>query len=58
MGQMLRLWKTILELELDALKVIYGQIAGGVIEEIQIQKAGCSVPLPYRAATNWLRTLV
>ncbi len=46
MGQMLRPWKTILELELDAPKAVFQQIADGIIEEIQKGRLRPGTPLP------------
>jgi GntR family transcriptional regulator/MocR family aminotransferase len=46
MGQMLRPWKTILELELDAPKAVFQQIADGIIEEIQKGRLLPGTPLP------------
>ncbi len=43
---MLRPWKTILELELDAPKAVFQQIADGIIEEIQKGRLLPGTPLP------------
>jgi hypothetical protein len=51
MGQMLRPWKTIIELELDAPKAVFQQIADGIIEEIQ--KGRLLPGTPCRVAANW-----
>ncbi len=46
MGQMLRPWKTILDLKLDAPTAVFGQIANGIVDEIQKGRLLPGTPLP------------